>query len=55
MHRPRGVDAFGADDLLGPADQHRVLEHQDLRVEERGQFAATALREPRANVLQLLP
>ena len=55
MHRPRGVDALGADDLLGAADQHRVVEHQDLRVEQRRQLAAAALRQPRADVLQLLP
>ena len=55
MHGPRGVDALGADDLLGPADQHRVVEHQDLRVEQRRQLAAGPLREARADVLQLLP
>jgi hypothetical protein len=33
MHGPRGVDALGADDMLGAADQHLVVKHQQLRVE----------------------
>ena len=54
MHCPGRVDAFGADDLLGLADQHLVVEHQDLRVEERGQLAARPLRDADHDVLQLL-
>ena len=54
MHRPGGVDALVADDRLGAPDQHRVVEHQQLRVEQRRQLGAAALVQPAADVLQLL-
>ena len=42
MHRPRRIDALVADDLLGAADEQRIVEHQDLRVEDRGELAPRA-------------
>ena len=54
MHRPRGVDALAAHDVLGAADQHLVIEHQQLGVEQRRQLAGRALCDAGANVLELL-
>ena len=54
MHGPGGVDPLGADDALGAADQHGVVEHEQLRIEQRGQFAAGAVFDPGLDVLQLL-
>ena len=54
VHGPRGVHALGADDGLRASHQHGVVEHQQLRVEERGQLATRAMLDARLDVLQLL-
>ncbi len=53
MHRPGGVDPLVTDDRLGPPKEHRVVENQQLRVEERRQLVAGPVREPVADLLQL--
>ena len=52
LHRPLGVDALFADDLGGARQQHRVVEHQQLRVEQRRQLRPP-LRQTRLDVDQL--
>ena len=54
LHRPLGVDALVADELGGPRHEHRIVEHQQLRVEERRQLAAAAPGDARADVGELL-
>ena len=54
MHRPRGVHLLLAHDLFGASDQRRVVEHQDLRVEDRRELGAAGLGDARADVLQLM-
>jgi MFS family permease len=53
--RPVGVDPLRADQLVGAAHQQRVVEHQDLRVEDRRQVGAAALRQAFTNRDELLP
>jgi hypothetical protein len=54
VHGPGGVDPLLLDDLFRPADKQRIVEHQDLRVEDRRQLAAASLQQTIANILQLL-
>ena len=35
LHRPLGVDALAAHDLGGARRKHRIVEHEELRVEDR--------------------
>src|SRR5262249_3443079 len=53
LHRPLGVHALLADDILRARDEHRILEHQQLRVEHRCQLRATA-GQARANLDELV-
>ena len=55
LHRPLRVDALLAHDLDGSRDDHRVVEHQQLRVEQRGDVGSAPPRHVRADVRQLLP
>ena len=54
LHGPLRVDTLGGDQIRGAADQHRIVEHQQLRVEDGGEIGALQLRDARANLLQLL-
>ena len=53
VHRPGGVDALGLDQLAGPAEEHRVVEDEQLRVEQRGQVVAGAAGEAVADLGEL--
>jgi hypothetical protein len=52
---PLGVHALVAHQRLGARYEHRIIEHQDLRVEQRCEFGAASARHARADVAQLLP
>ena len=54
VERPLGVDALLANELGGAGHQHRIVEHQQLRVEQGGQLGAPAPQQPRSDVDQLL-
>ena len=54
LDRPLRVHALLADDRRRPRHEHRVVEHQQLRVEERGQLGSAPPRDTRADVDQLL-
>jgi hypothetical protein len=52
LHRRLGVDAFAPDDVGGARHQHRVVEHQQLRVEERRHLRPPR-RHPRPDLHEL--
>ena len=54
LDRPLGVDALRAHDLGGARNEQGIVEHQELRVEERRQLRAAPPRHARANVGELL-
>ena len=54
LDRPFGVDALLAEDGGRASDEHRVVQHQELRVEDGGEIRALQLGDPRADLLQLL-
>ena len=49
-----GVEAFHPDDRRGAIDQHRIVEHQQLRVEQVGVLGAGGRGDPFLQVLELL-
>jgi len=51
---PLGVDPLIADDLGDPRDEHRIVEHQQLGVEDRGQLGP-ARGDAGAEIDQLAP
>ncbi len=51
--RPLGVAALVADEGGGAADQHRVVDHQELRLEQRGGALAGDAGELGADLLEL--
>ena len=53
VHRPRRVDPLGLDQFAGPAEEHRVVEDEQLGVEERRQVVAGAVGQPIADLGQL--
>ena len=53
LQRRFGVQPLVADDRRCPLDQHRVVEHQELGVEQIGVILAGDARDPRLDVLQL--
>src|SRR5690606_32208945 len=55
VHGPRGVDALGPDDLLSAPHEERIVEHQDLGVEDRRQLAPPRLAYAIADLPKLLP
>ena len=54
LQRRLGVQPLVADDRRGALDQHRVVEHQQLRVEQVGVVGAGRVGDPRLDVLDLL-
>ena len=54
LERGSGIQLFGADDLGGTVDEHRIVEHQQLRVEQIRVLGARRFGDPLADVLQLL-
>ena len=54
LHRPFGVHALRLDDRGRAAEQHRIVEHQDLRVEDGGEVRAPQRGDPLADLLELL-
>ncbi len=50
MHRPGGVDAVGFDQRARPAEEHRVVEHEQLRVEQRAPGRGRARRSARSRM-----
>ena len=54
LHRPLGVDALAAHDLGGARRKHRIVEHEELRVEERREIGPAAASDARADVGELL-
>ena len=55
LQRGLGVDPVFRDDFCSPVDQHPVVEHQQLRVEQVGMIVAGAGGDPRLDLCQLLP
>ena len=53
LHGPLGVDALAADDLRGARDEHRVVEHEELRVEERRELGSAPPGDAAADVGEL--
>src|SRR6185436_7812318 len=53
LQRPLGVDPLLADDVGGARQQHRILEHQELCVEERSELRASQ-RHARLDIDQLI-
>ena len=53
LERGGGVQALAADDRLRPRDQHRVVEHQELRVEEVRVLGAGGLRDAGLDLFEL--
>ena len=53
FQRRRGVELLGADDLRRAIDQHRVVEHQELRVEQVGVLGADGFRDAVPDLLEL--
>ena len=51
LDRPLGIHQRVAHQRFGPRHEHRVVEHQQLRVEQRGQFRPAAPADAGANVL----
>src|SRR5262249_8554649 len=54
LDRPFGVDPLLADERGGAAHEHRVLEDEQLRVEDRGELRPTHLGDAGPDLLQLL-
>ncbi len=50
LHRPFGVAALAANQLGGARGQHRIVEHQDLRLEQRRRRGAGETRVMRAEI-----
>ena len=55
VHGPRRVHPLFFDDLLRPSDEQRIVQHQDLRVEDGRELVAAGLDHALADVVQLLP
>ena len=55
LDRPVGVDPLGAHELVGPARQQRIVEHQQLRREDRGLGRTDRAGHARADLLELAP
>ena len=53
LHRPFGVDPFVAHDRGRASDQDRIVEHQQLGVEDRRKIGASCRRDPPANLFEL--
>jgi hypothetical protein len=53
LHRPFGIDSFVADDGGRPPDENRIVQHQQLSVEDRGEVRAASRRDPPSNLLEL--
>ena len=53
LHGPLGVDALLHDDRRGAADEHRVVEHQQLRVEDGGEIGALAAPATRRRICSI--
>ncbi len=53
-HRPLGVDPVVGDELVHLVDQHRVTEHQPMRLEDQGVVLAVALLQPLLQLHQLV-
>ena len=54
LHGPLGVDALGGDQVGRAADQHRIVEHEELRIEDGREVGAFQLCDPPADLLELL-
>ena len=54
LYRPFGVDALGGNQVRGAADEHRIVEHQQLRVEDRGEVRPLQLGDAPSDLQQLL-
>ena len=54
LHRPLRVDPLIADDDRGAADEHRIVEHQELGVEDRRQVRALELGDAPPDLFELL-
>src|SRR3989442_1465295 len=54
LEGPLGVDLLFADDVRHTGHEHRIVEHQELSVEERGHLRAAPPRDTAADVHQLL-
>ncbi len=54
MERRLGVEPFRPDDRRGAIDQHRIVEHQQLRVEQIRVLGAGGSGHPLLDVLELL-
>ena len=50
---PLGVDTLRPDDLRSARDQHRVVEHEQLRVEKRRQLASSSVGQASRDVNEL--
>jgi hypothetical protein len=46
LERPFGIDLLLADERRGAREQHRIVEHQHLRVEERRQLGTAPALDP---------
>ena len=53
IERGLRVEPLGANDRRGALDQHRVVEHQDLRVEQVGMVGASGGRNAGFDVFEL--
>ena len=55
LHRPLRVDPLVADHGGSPSHENRIVEHQQLRVEDGCEIGATCRRDPPADLLELRP
>ena len=55
LHGPLGVHELFANERLSARHEHRIVEHQQLRVEQRGEVRAAPPCNPCTDVVQLLP
>ena len=53
LHRPLRVDPLVTNDGGSPSHQNRIVEHQQLRVEDGREIGATCRRDPPADLLEL--
>src|SRR5262245_7897910 len=55
LHGPFGIDALVTDDRRGAPDENRVVEHQQLCIEDSGQIGPARGGDATANLLELSP